>query len=91
MDGDSFDDPCGPTPIGKLGLRIGAIFIIMVTSMFGTLFPILSKRNQTLRRIVPGCEWIALCDSTGEFGRADGSMWLGVQSCLRWPSSLDQV
>jgi len=57
MDGDSFDDPCGPTPIGKLGLRIGAIFIIMVTSMFGTLFPILSKRNSTLRRIVPGCEW----------------------------------
>lgn len=56
MDADAFDDPCGPTPIGKLGLRIGAIFIIMVTSMFGTLFPILSKRNTTLRRIVPGCE-----------------------------------
>ncbi len=53
---DAIEDACGPTPVGKLGLRIGAIFIIMVTSMFGTLFPIVSKRNSTLRRIVPGCE-----------------------------------
>ncbi|KAI5476563.1 zip-like iron-zinc transporter [Pseudohyphozyma bogoriensis] len=48
------DDPCGPVPVSRLGLRIGAIFIILVTSAFGTLFPIASKRIAFLRARVPG-------------------------------------
>ncbi|BGP26930.1 zip-like iron-zinc transporter [Rhodotorula toruloides] len=47
---------CGPTSIGRIGLRIGAIFVILATSMVGTLFPIFSKRVSVLRRAVPG--WI---------------------------------
>ena len=35
-------------------LQTGAIFIILFTSLFGTLFPVLSKRTRALRRIVPG-------------------------------------
>ncbi|GAA5893587.1 uncharacterized protein JCM6883_003570 [Sporobolomyces salmoneus] len=31
---------------GRLGLRIGAIFIILATSAVGTLFPILSRRSK---------------------------------------------
>ncbi|ORY34667.1 ZIP-like iron-zinc transporter [Naematelia encephala] len=50
----SDNDACGVNPTDRLGLRIGAIFIIMVTSMFGTLFPIITKRTNTLRKIVPG-------------------------------------
>jgi len=85
------DDPCAGSPTTNLGLRIGAIFIILVsktwqsaerrswrqelihrlpppcrissalqhnnkqvTSLFGTLFPIASKRIPFLRRAVPG-------------------------------------
>ncbi|ORY84712.1 Zinc/iron permease [Leucosporidium creatinivorum] len=48
------DDPCAGSPTTNLGLRIGAIFIILVTSLFGTLFPIASKRIPVLRRAVPG-------------------------------------
>ncbi|GAA5860747.1 hypothetical protein JCM1840_001950 [Sporobolomyces johnsonii] len=51
---DVESDPCGPTHVGRLGLRIGAIFIILVTSLFGTLFPVVSKRVGVLRRHVPG-------------------------------------
>ncbi|GAA5835573.1 hypothetical protein JCM3766R1_006451 [Sporobolomyces carnicolor] len=43
------DDPsCGnDSPYnGRLGLRIGAIFIILTTSAAGTLFPILSRRSR---------------------------------------------
>ncbi|GAA5887818.1 hypothetical protein JCM6882_000762 [Rhodosporidiobolus microsporus] len=31
---------------GRLGLRVGAIFIILSTSAFGTLFPIISRRSK---------------------------------------------
>ncbi|GAA5820536.1 hypothetical protein JCM11251_003037 [Rhodosporidiobolus azoricus] len=31
---------------GRLGLRVGAIFIILSTSAFGTLFPIISRRSR---------------------------------------------
>ncbi|GAA5996054.1 uncharacterized protein JCM10292_004918 [Rhodotorula paludigena] len=48
------EDVCGPEPVGKLGLRIGAIFVILVTSVAGTMFPILAKRVSVLRRHVPG-------------------------------------
>jgi len=77
------DDPCGAISTGRLGLRIGSIFAILVrrpspssssfpslslsllltlpspartqlTSLAGTLFPILAKRVKTLERTVPG-------------------------------------
>ncbi|GAA5932100.1 hypothetical protein JCM1841_006863 [Sporobolomyces salmonicolor] len=51
---DVESDPCGPTHVSRLGLRIGAIFVILVTSLFGTLFPVISKRVAVLRRHVPG-------------------------------------
>ncbi|GAA5915198.1 uncharacterized protein JCM6883_001763 [Sporobolomyces salmoneus] len=52
--GGEEEDPCGPSPVGKLGLRIGAIFIILATSLFATLFPVVTKRVAVLRRAVPG-------------------------------------
>ncbi|GAA5942981.1 hypothetical protein JCM3775_000222 [Rhodotorula graminis] len=48
------EDACGPESVGKVPLRIAAIFVILVTSLVGTMFPILSKRVGALRRIVPG-------------------------------------
>ncbi|TKA51861.1 hypothetical protein B0A53_05213 [Rhodotorula sp. CCFEE 5036] len=48
------EDACGPTSVGRVGLRVGAIFVILVTSVFGTMFPILSKRVPFLRRAIPG-------------------------------------
>ncbi|GAA5991051.1 hypothetical protein JCM11641_006603 [Rhodosporidiobolus odoratus] len=48
------EDPCGPTSVGKLGLRIGAVFVILATSLIGTYFPVLAKRVPFLRRKVPG-------------------------------------
>jgi len=38
-------DACAASPTGKLGLRIAAIFVILVTSLVGTFFPVLSKRT----------------------------------------------
>lgn len=42
---------CGNTnnDVGLLGLRVGALFIIMFTSMFGALFPVISKRFHSIR------------------------------------------
>ncbi|BGP19243.1 hypothetical protein JCM10213_007022 [Rhodosporidiobolus nylandii] len=48
------EDACGPTSVGKVGLRIGAIFVILVTSLVGTYFPVLAKRVPFLQRHVPG-------------------------------------
>jgi len=73
------EDACGPESVGKVPLRIAAIFVILVrldlshrlarptarsdflaalaaqvTSLVGTMFPIMSKRVGVLRRIVPG-------------------------------------
>ncbi|GAA5862351.1 hypothetical protein JCM3774_002488 [Rhodotorula dairenensis] len=48
------EDVCGPTSVGRVGLRVGAIFVILATSIFGTMFPILSKRVPFLRRAIPG-------------------------------------
>ncbi|POY76372.1 hypothetical protein BMF94_0569 [Rhodotorula taiwanensis] len=45
---------CGPESVGRLGLRVGAIFVILATSVFGTMFPITSKRVPFLRRRIPG-------------------------------------
>jgi len=44
-------DPCGNinNNVGLLGLRVGALFIIMFASMTGALFPVLSKRHKTIR------------------------------------------
>ncbi|GAA5910211.1 hypothetical protein JCM6882_001774 [Rhodosporidiobolus microsporus] len=51
---DEEEDECGPTSVGKVGLRIGAIFIILATSFVGTYFPIVSKRVPFLQRRIPG-------------------------------------
>ncbi|KAM0755469.1 ZIP zinc/iron transport family [Meredithblackwellia eburnea MCA 4105] len=51
---DTASDPCGPTSIDRIGLRVGALFIILVTSACATLFPVMSKRISVLRRNVPG-------------------------------------
>ncbi|GAA5853828.1 hypothetical protein JCM8547_007464 [Rhodosporidiobolus lusitaniae] len=48
------EDECGPTSVGKVGLRIGSIFIILVTSVAGTMFPVLAKRVPVLQRTIPG-------------------------------------
>ncbi|GAA6042440.1 hypothetical protein JCM8097_008453 [Rhodosporidiobolus ruineniae] len=37
----------------ELGLRIGALWVILVTSLLGTLFPIVAKRVPALRRRTP--------------------------------------
>ncbi|KAF8518935.1 ZIP-like iron-zinc transporter [Hysterangium stoloniferum] len=44
-------DSCGSVnnQVDLLGLRVGAIFIILVTSLFGTLFPILARRSKFIR------------------------------------------
>ncbi|GAA6059828.1 hypothetical protein JCM10212_003740 [Sporobolomyces blumeae] len=47
------DDPCGPSPVGKLGLRIGALFIILATSLVATMFPVISRRVGAMRRHIP--------------------------------------
>ncbi|GAA5883973.1 hypothetical protein JCM16303_001342 [Sporobolomyces ruberrimus] len=52
--GGEEEDPCGPSSVGKLGLRIGAVFIILATSLLATLFPVITKRVTVLRRAVPG-------------------------------------
>ncbi|KZO89881.1 ZIP zinc/iron transport family [Calocera viscosa TUFC12733] len=46
-------DGCGPSDTDNVGLRIGAIFIILVTSLIGTMFPVLTKRVAFMRNIVP--------------------------------------
>lgn len=35
------------------GLRIASVFIVMATSMFGALFPVMSRRTKWLRVHVP--------------------------------------
>ncbi|GAA6023142.1 hypothetical protein JCM8202_000998 [Rhodotorula sphaerocarpa] len=57
-------DLCGPTSVGRVGLRTGAIFVILATSVFGTMFPILSKRVPFMRRHVPS----SVFDFTKFFG-----------------------
>ncbi|CAD6574983.1 MAG: high-affinity Zn(2+) transporter zrt1 [Tremellales sp. Tagirdzhanova-0007] len=51
---DAGNDPCGVNPTDRLGLRIGAVFIILLTSLFGTLFPVVTRRVTKLRNAVPG-------------------------------------
>jgi zinc transporter 1/2/3 len=36
--GGEEEDPCGPSSVGKLGLRIGAVFIILVRFDFSLFF-----------------------------------------------------
>lgn len=46
---------CGDTrPIDRVGLRVSALFVILITSLIGTLFPIITKRVKYLRKRVPG-------------------------------------
>lgn len=46
---------CGETrPIDRVGLRVSALFVILITSLIGTMFPIITKRVKYLRKRVPG-------------------------------------
>lgn len=46
---------CGEArPIDRLGFRVSALFVILLTSLIGTLFPIITKRVKYLRKRVPG-------------------------------------
>lgn len=69
---------CGPNETDHLGLRVscppnrdnadsqvGSIFVILVTSLVGTLFPVITKRTRRLRKAVPGAVF--------EFGKFFGS------------------
>ncbi|ORY91603.1 ZIP zinc transporter-domain-containing protein [Leucosporidium creatinivorum] len=50
----NLDDPCAGEPISNIPLRIGAIFVILITSLLGTLFPIASLRLPYLHHLIPG-------------------------------------
>ena len=52
---DDDGDDCGAAnnPHTWTGLRIASIFIILVTSLFGALFPVLARRQRLLRLVVP--------------------------------------
>jgi hypothetical protein len=48
-------DHCDDTrPIDRVGFRVSALFVILLTSLIGTLFPIITKRVKYLRKRVPG-------------------------------------
>lgn len=48
-------DECGAVdhPHTWTGLRIASIFIILATSMFGALFPVLARRQRLLKLLIP--------------------------------------
>jgi hypothetical protein len=53
-------------PIDRVGYRVSALFVILLTSLVGTLFPIITKRVKYLRRRVPGVvfefgKWVESC------------------------------
>lgn len=51
---DDDSDPCGKSPVTNIGFRVGAMFVVFVTSLVGTLFPVITRRVPRLRAIVPG-------------------------------------
>lgn len=50
--GDVIDCGNGGGADTFFGLRVASVFIIMVTSMFGALFPVVARRTG-LRRVIP--------------------------------------
>ncbi|KAI0342402.1 ZIP-like iron-zinc transporter [Trametopsis cervina] len=52
-DGDDVNCGSGGGDTGSTGLRIGAVFIVMVGSLFGALFPVLAKRTRWLAPRIP--------------------------------------
>lgn len=50
---DSVDCGSGGGDTGSTGLRIASVFIIMLGSMFGAFFPVLSRRSRWLAPRVP--------------------------------------
>ena len=52
---DDGDINCGSGggDTGSTGLRIASVFIVLVTSVAGALFPVLAKRTKWLNAIVP--------------------------------------
>ncbi|GAA6003144.1 hypothetical protein JCM10207_001769 [Rhodosporidiobolus poonsookiae] len=58
----------------QLGLQIGALWVILVTSLAGTLFPVIAKRVPALRRTVPA--------SIFEFAKSFGSGIILATACV---------
>ena len=56
LDAEALAEMCGAGTDGDvdslMGLRIGAIFIIFITALIGTLFPILARRSG-LAKFIP--------------------------------------
>jgi solute carrier family 39 (zinc transporter), member 1/2/3 len=52
---DDSDVNCGSGggSTGSMGLRIASVFIILVGSMFGALFPVLARRTRWLAPLIP--------------------------------------
>lgn len=62
---DDEDVNCGSGggDTGSFGLRVGSVFIILVGSMFGALFPVISRRTK----------WLAVPKSVFDFAKYFGS------------------
>ena len=60
-DDDSSDCGNGGGDDRFLGLRIASVFIILATSMFGALFPVIAKRTR-LSNVIPkpAFEYVAI-------------------------------
>ena len=50
---DTVNCGSGGGDTGSTGLRIASVFIILTGSMFGALFPVLTKRTRRMNEIVP--------------------------------------
>lgn len=52
-DGDDVNCGTGGGDTTKFGLRVASVFIVMVGSMFGAFFPVLTRRTKWLAPRVP--------------------------------------
>ena len=52
-DGDDVNCGSGGGDTTREGVRIASVFIVMVGSMFGAFFPVLSRRSRWLAPLVP--------------------------------------
>lgn len=52
-DSDGINCGSGGGDTGSTGLRIASVFIILFGSMFGALFPVLSRRSRWLAPRIP--------------------------------------
>lgn len=82
MSDDSVNCGSGGGANDLTGLRIGSVFVILATSSFGTLFPVVAKRTR-LNTVIPTSvfEWVfsavrqlsSIADSLHSFAKYFGS------------------